>query len=412
MSSLQATKPGPGDAIQVGRQAIFDRDLKVFAYELLYRDAGGGCDITDGDRASSVTLLNAFMEIGIDRLTGPHRAFINLTRAFFVDLPALPFDPQRVVLEVLEDVQVDDALLRGLENMTAAGFVLALDDYLFQPQLAPILPLVRYIKVEIRPDGLDELARRMPELRATGALLLAEKVETEEQFRRLRDMGFDYFQGYFFARPSTVSSRRVEENAAMVTRLLARLNDPAAPLSEIVDLVCRDPGLSFKILRYVNSAGVGLRARVESIQHAVVLMGLARIRAWATLFAMAGLDNRPTEILNVGLLRAHLCERLARLCGDATPATAYTVGLLSILDAMLGRPIAELVDQLPLPDEVRRGIIACEGPYGELLRMAIALERHEPPGSACTRLPAAALVEAYAASSAAAFEAMQFIDHA
>ena len=404
--------PKPASTIQVGRQAIFDRELKVFAYELLYRDAQGSCNITDGDQASSTTLLNAFMEIGLDRITGPHKAFVNLTRHFFVDMTPLPFDRGRIVLEVLEDVEVDGALIAGLGNMRAKGFEVALDDYAFQPSLRLLLPLVQYIKVEIRPDGLGELAARMPQLRATGAKLLAEKVETAEQFEQLRALGFDYFQGYFFARPNMVQSQRVEENSAMVMQLLARLNDPDVPMAEVVDLVSRDPGLSYKVLRYVNSAAVGLRAKVDSIQRGVVLMGLGRIRAWATLFAMAGLGSRPTEILNLGLLRANLCERLCRLCGDGIPETAYTVGLLSVLDAMLGRPFASLMGELPLPEEIQHAIALREGPYGQLLEGAMALERNTWPSSICVHVTSADLIEAYAASSEAAFSTMDLIDEA
>ena len=409
MPSPSTASSGSTETIQVGRQAIFDRELEVFAYELLYRDAGGRCSFTDGDMASSLTVLNAFMEIGLDRITGPYKAFINLTRPFFVDMPPIPFSRDRVVLEILEDVNVDEELLLGISSMAGHGFELAMDDYNFQPHLQPILPLVSYIKVEIQPGGMEELARRMPELRATGARLLAEKVETVEQFEQLKALGFDYFQGYFFARPSIVRSDRVEEDSAMVVRLLARLNDPDVPMQEVIDLVSQDPGLSFKVLRYVNSAGIGLRSKVESIQRAVVLMGLSRIRAWATLFAMAGLGNRPLEILNVGLLRANLCERLCRLCKTGSPETAYTVGLLSVMDAMLSQPLTSLMDQLPLSDDVKRAIIAHEGNYGQLLEAAATLERNEWPQGLCADIEPASLVEAYAASSESAFNAMNLL---
>ena len=409
MPSPSTASSRSAETIQVGRQAIFDRELKVFAYELLYRDAGGRCSFTDGDMASSLTLLNAFMEIGLDRITGPYKAFINLTRPFFVDMPPIPFNPDRVVLEILEDVNVDEELLLGISSMAGHGFELAMDDYNFQPHLQPILPLVSYIKVEIQPGGMEELTRRMPELRATGARLLAEKVETVEQFEQLKALGFDYFQGYFFARPSIVRTDRVEENSAMVVRLLARLNDPDVPMQEVIDLVSRDPGLSFKVLRYVNSAGIGLRSKVESIQRAVVLMGLSRIRAWATLFAMAGLGNRPLEILNVGLLRANLCERLCRLCRSGTPETAYTVGLLSVMDLMLSQPLAGLMDQLPLSDQVKRAIVAHEGGYGQLLEAAVTLERNEWPHGLCADIEPAVVIEAYAASSASAFNTMELL---
>ena len=410
---MQAPSPdidSSADTIQVGRQAIFDRDLEVYAYELLYRDAGGNCTFLDGDHASSVTLLNAFMEIGLQRIAGPHKAFINLTRHFFVDMPPIPFPKQDVVLEVLEDVEVDDALLKGIANMRSKGFRLAMDDYNFQPELAPVLPLVQYIKVEIQPDGMAELERRMPELRATGAKLLAEKVETAEQFEQLKAMGFDYFQGYFFARPNLVRTERVGESSAMVMQLLARLNDPDVYMNEIVELVSQDPGLSFKVLRWVNSAAIGLRARVESIQRAVVLMGLARIRAWTTLFAMAGLGSRPIEILNLGLLRANLCERLCRLCAVGVPETAYTVGLLSVLDAMLSRPMSDLVDELPLGNDVKRALTHNEGTYGRYLDHTFKLERNDWPEDTCEGISASDLTEAYAASSEAAFMTMELLN--
>jgi EAL and modified HD-GYP domain-containing signal transduction protein len=409
---MQSSSPVPEprtETIQVGRQAIFDRDLEVFAYEILYRDEKGNCLISDGDQASSVTLLNAFMEIGLERIAGPHKAFVNLTRHFFVNMPPISFHQQDVVLEVLEDVQVDELLLQGIADIKAQGYQLALDDYRFQPELAPILPLVRYIKVEITADGMDELEQRMPELRATGAKLLAEKVETAEQFDQLKAMGFDYFQGYFFARPNLVQSERVGENSAMVMQLLARLNDPDVFMNEIVELVSQDPGLSFKVLRWVNSAAIGLRARVESIQRAVVLMGLARIRAWTTLFAMAGLGSRPIEILNLGLLRANLCERLCRLCATGVPETAYTVGLLSVLDAMMSRPMEGLVNELPLSDDVKRALTHHEGTYGRYLGHTFQMERNEYPQDTCKGITAADLAEAYLASSEAAFTTIELL---
>lgn len=409
---MQVTNANPSiasDTIQVGRQAILDRNLKVFAYELLYRDASGRNTMTDGDQASSVTLLNAFMEIGLDRIIGPHKAFINLTRHFFVDMPPIPLAAERVVLEVLEDVEVDNALLDGLVKMADQGFELAMDDYSFQPELAPILPLVHYIKVEVQPDRLDQLARHVPLLRATGAKLLAEKVETADQFAQLKAMGFDYFQGYFFARPNLVRSNRLRESNAMVMQLLARLNDPNVEIDEVVRLVSQDPSLSFKVLRYINSAAVGLRTKIESIQRAVVLMGLQRLRAWASLFAMSGLEGRPMELLNMGLLRANLCENFARLCGRGDPDVAYTVGLLSILDAMMGRPIEPLMEDLPLPQEIKCAIIAHEGMYGEILEQVVKIERNEWSAPACHGIDPAKAAEAYAASSEAAFSAMQLL---
>ncbi len=407
MPAPSPTAAAPLDTIQVGRQPIFDRDLNVYAYELLYRDVNGHNSMTDGDHASSVTLLNAFLEIGLERIIGRHKAFINMTRHFFVDMPTLPFSSENVVLEVLEDVTVDAALLKGIAAKRDQGFALAMDDYQFQPQLAPILPLVDYIKVEIEPDGLDQLVQRMPELKATGVRLLAEKVETAEQFEQLAAMGFDLFQGYFFARPKLVQSDRLPENTTMLMRLLARLNDPAVPIEEVVHLVSQDASLSFKILRYVNSAAFGMRSKIDSIQRAVVLMGLQRIRAWASLFAMAGLEGRPMELLNMGIMRASLCETFAHRNGRGDPQIAYTVGLLSILDALLARPIDALLQDLPLGDEIKQAIINHAGIYGELLKFVLDIERNHWPTDSADGPNVAEITEAYAASSALGFETLE-----
>lgn len=410
MPAPNPTTAAPTDTIQVGRQPIFDRALNLYAYELLYRDAEGRMSMTDGDQASSVTLLSAFLEIGLDRIIGPNKAFINMTRHFLVDMPTLPFSPDNVVLEILEDVEVDDTLLTGIATKRDLGFQLAMDDYQFQPQLAPILPLVDYIKVEIEPDGLDRLTQRMPQLKATGAQLLAEKVETEQQFEQLSTMGFDLFQGYFFARPELVQSDRLSENAAMLMRLLARLNDPAVPIDEVVHLVSQDPALSFKILRYANSAALGARSKVDSIQRAVVMMGLQRIRAWASLFAMSGLEGRPMELLNMGIMRASLCETFAQLQDHGKPEIAYTVGLLSILDAVLAQPIDALMEDLPLDDEIKQAIVSHKGVYGELLKSALEIERNQWPTCDASGLDVAQITEAYLASSELAFGTIEMFD--
>jgi EAL and modified HD-GYP domain-containing signal transduction protein len=396
--------------VLVGRQAIFDRKLDVYGYELLFRDEGGlnRCDEHDGDLATSRTILNAFVEIGLERLTDGRPAFINLTRGFFTEMPPIPFNPDTVVLEVLEDIPVDAHLIEAVKALHAQGYRVALDDYLFEDKWQPLLPYVSLIKVEITPRNLEHMARHIAPLRERPVTLLAEKVETQAQFRQLHALGFDLFQGYFFARPDTVSQGRLNESRAVVSRLLARLNDPEAEIDEIAGLIGQDPALSFKMLRLINSAAVGLRRRVESIHQAVVLMGLQRMRAWATLFVMAGSDKQPRELINLGLLRANLCERLSRLWGVGAPDTAYTVGLLSILDGMLSLPMDQALAELPLPDPVKRAIGAREGDYGRILDSAIRLESGRlPPGDEAEE---ARFMEIFLASSEAAFAALHAIE--
>lgn len=361
--------------VRVGRQAIFDRDLNVYAYELLYRGTPSANSEFDGDVATSSTLLNSFMNIGIDRLTGGRPAFINLTRSFFTEFPSIPFDKDQVVLEILEDIPVDEKLIQAVKNLHEQGYQVAIDDYLFESKWQPLLPYVSLIKVEIREQDLPNMEQLLAPLKQRSIKLLAEKVETHEQFRTLHQAGFDLFQGYFFARPDIVQENNLEENRAVLLNLLAKVNNPSAEIADISDLISQDPALSFKVLRFINSPAVGLRKEIDSIHQAVVLLGLARIRAWATLFSLAGEIEKPAELLNLGLFRANLCEKLCRLSNPAGADTAYTVGLLSILDGMLSMPMDKLLADLPLPQEIAEAISQQQGPFGELLSMAIQMEK-------------------------------------
>lgn len=405
---LSAASPPQASAtpqIRVGRQAIFDRDREVYAYELLFRgDAVLASHRESGDSVTSRTILDAFVEIGIDRLTAGKPAFLNLTRRFFVDLPPLPFEPGSVVLEILEDIPVDRPLIDAVTVLREQGHRVAIDDYLFEPHWEPLLPLVDIIKVEIGPQPLAEMPERIAPLRDLGLTLLAEKVETPEQYRQLHACGFDLFQGFFFARPDVIATKRVAEFQPVVSQLLAEVHNPDADIGQLSQLVSQDPGLSYKLLRLINSAATGLRRQIDSIQQAVVLLGLERIRAWATLFLLAGRDDLPNELFNLGLMRANLCERLSQETSIGRPDTAYTVGLLSVLDGMLSMPMSEALEQLPLPPSISQAIGSLEGEYGQLLRQAIALDQGvDMPGTGLPGIDGERLLTLYMESSDAAF---------
>lgn len=401
--------PGSGhDTVQVGRQPILDRDQQVHGYELLYREAGAGpgkdfC----GNRATSRTLLNTFLEIGLEHIAGPHKIFINLTKAFFTELPPIPLEKDRMVLEVLEDIEVDQPLIDAIRSLQQAGYQIALDDYRFEPHWDPLLPHVALIKVDIMGLDLAPLAGKIQALKDRGLILLAEKVETLAEFELTRDLGFDLFQGYFFAKPHIVSGRRLPENQAVMLQLLSQINDPDCTIDQLEPLVAQDPQLSFKILRYLNSAATGLPRQVESIRQAVLYVGLNRIRGWATLFAMAGHNNKSPEVLNTGLVRATLCESLSRKLQAGSPESAYTVGLLSALDALMDQPMAELVKQMPLPAPVAEALLSCTGPYGDALNCVQALERGDWHHPAMQLLPAAELNTLFIAALERARQAQQ-----
>jgi len=379
-AALAPRREGMKD-IYIGRQAIFDREMAVFAYELLFRTgphpSSQVVQSCNGDSASSEVLLNTFMEIGLEQVAGPHRVFINLTRKLFLDHPGLPFERDRVVLELLEDIPVDAALLESVERLSRQGYQLALDDYCFDLAHQPLLPWMHIVKVEVPALPLAEIARRLPDLRRHGVKLLAEKIESEQEYRQLREMGFDYFQGYYFSRPKVLAGKRLEENQLVLLRLLSALNDPEVTLEALEGIISQDASFSYKILRYMNSAAAGMPRRVDSIRQAVLYMGLKRIRAWASLLALAGQRGDTQAHFVTALVRANMCEQLVTEAGGCPPEKGFSVGLLSILDLLLGRPLAEILGELALSDEIRSALLWRQGVAGRALHCALAYERQE-----------------------------------
>jgi len=394
--------------IFIGRQAIFDRSMRVYAYELLYREGNTrNAPQFDGDQASSQVILNAFMEIGLERIAGRQRVFINLTRSFLVDLPPILFEKDRVVLEVLEDVEIDERLIEGIAELASRGFTLALDDFEFQPKWDAFLPYIDIIKVEVPALDWDNIETLLQRLHRYDIQLLAEKVETESEYRRLLDLGFDYFQGYFFSRPHVIEGRRLSENQLVTLKLLARLNDPQVSVEELETLIGQDPGLLFKILRYLNSASLALPRKVKSIKQAVVYLGLQRLRAWASLIALSRVKHKPLELFNTALVRAHTCVGLTTQTRPVEPETAFTVGLLLILDLLLDQPISEITEQLPLSNPVREALHGHAGVMGQALRCALAFENSDEKLPGFPGLNPQQIQEIYLESSERAFQEQQ-----
>ena len=362
--------------IVVGRQAIYDRRNRVVAYELLYRDGAGEFPhSTSGEQATSRVMLNAFLDLGVARMVGPLQAFVNFTHDLILSLPAIPFEPNRLVLEVLEDVEVNEELLQAISALSAKGYLIALDDYALEPKWDALLPQVDIIKFDVPSIVEDELIGQIQRLRDTGAQFLAEKIETEAQYRFYRELGFDLFQGYYFSRPQIVKGRRLSENHLTVMRLLARINDPEVEVDELSQLIAQDANLSYKVLRYMNSAALNLPRKVDSINQALVYLGLERIRGLATLMALTGVNDKPVELLISALVRAQLCQYLA-LTDDANASSCYTVGLLSVLDQLLDMSMKDVLNELPLSEKVKDALLHHTGSEGEALSCALAYEQH------------------------------------
>lgn len=340
----------------IGRQAIFDRRLNVVGYELLYRDSEDNrARFDDVTKASATTMLTAFVEIGLDNLVGGVPAFVNLSAEFLLGDYPIPLPPERTVIEVLEDVPVTPALVASLRGLRERGFRIALDDFLLTDATRPLLDVASIIKVNVLDVPRDEIAAQFAELKPCGAALLAEKISTHEEHVFLRDLGFYYFQGYFLEMPVVTRTTRMPHDRAKLLRLLATLYDQRLDLRSIEGLVAAEVGLGVRLLKLASSAAMARGETIGSLQQAMARLGVQQVAALIVLILASGFNDKPLELARQVLIRARMCELLAR---NATIPSdeMFTAGLLSLLDAILDRPLDEILAQLPLTSLVKEAL--------------------------------------------------------
>ena len=380
----------------VGRQQIYDRDLNVIAYELLFRSGTENrAAILDGDVATSQLLINAVVEIGLENLVFGRPAFVNFTKSFIVGKCEIPFDPDLLVIEVLETVEPDPDVIIALGRLRDQGYTIALDDYVNSDNRQQLLALADIIKVDLRGYSEEELALEVQRLKKLPLKLLAEKVETTEEFHQCKAMGFDYYQGYFLSRPQIVEGKTIANNQLAILQLLVKLRDPVVTFDEIVDLVKQDVSLSIKLLRYVNSLAHGVRRQIDSIRQAAIRLGMQKIRQLVTLIAMGGMTDKPKPLIETALIRARMCEILGASVRPESAEVCFTVGLFSSLDAFLDRPLTEILSELPITPEIREALLSHQGPMGRLLNSVMAFERGDWEATRLLGVDDATLQNAY-----------------
>ena len=365
--------------IFIGRQAIFDIDLDVYAYELLFRSNEEQTDalVVDGDSATSQVMLNTFIDIGLDNLVGQHKAFINLTQYFLEDANRVTVPPGQVVLEVLEDVDPNSNVIHTLTKLKDMGHTIALDDFEFSEYLRPMLSLADIVKIDVMALSQDEIESHISKLRRSDLKLLAEKVETYEEFEYLKGLGFDYYQGYFFARPTVVKGKGLKLNQTSILQLIAKVNNPDIEIAELSEIISMDISLSHKVMKFINSSASGLKIEVNSIQQAVVMLGLQTIKNWISIVVLVAGTDKPHELSKLALVRAKICLELAKASGQQKPESYFTVGLFSTLDAMMDQPLDTLLKDLPLAEDLKQSLIEKTGIHGRAITCAIAMERND-----------------------------------
>lgn len=384
---MNGAPPSTTQMTRVGRQPILGRQHQVVGYELLFRDrlAEHAASFEDGDLATSSVVVNSLVEIGLERLVGEVPAFINFTKSFLVgDLP-IPFGVDQVVIEVLESVDVDASVIQGLVDLSEQGYRIALDDFSYTSNWNPCVEVADIIKLDVLAMDRQKLAEQVMLLRNFDCKLVAEKVEDYEMFSYCTDLGFDMYQGYYFAKPSIVEQKRVSASLSALLATLAAVNDPNASSEGVGRAVASDALLTHKMLRYVNSPTFGLRHQVDSIHQAIVYIGRDATKSLATLLLLTSIDNKPPVLIRTALIRAMACKKFAEERGDDNTDAYFTAGLMSMLDALLDQPIEKIVAELPITCELKQAIVAHAGPIGACLSSILACERDYSAGDDASR---------------------------
>ncbi len=364
--------------VLVARQPVISRSLRTLGFELLFRSSQTDttASIVDGDAATATVVSNAIGEIGLDGIVGDGIAFVNVTAHFLTErglLDVLP--PERCVLEILEDTDVTDEVVSGVERLVERGYTFAMDDFDRWGPTAPLLKYASYVKYDHRAVHGDALLEAIEVDHDADRRVVIERIETHHDHEAAALAGADYFQGYFFARPTTMTATSISANALILMRLLTRINQPNTSLDEIIDVLSQDVAMSVKTLKYVNSAAYGLGGGVDSIRHAAVLVGRDSLRCWTMLELMTALGDKPIELARLALIRARFCELVALRRGLPQADSFYTVGMLSLLDAMTDTPMALVTERIAVADSIRSALLGEDSPFTAVLTLAIAIEQ-------------------------------------
>ncbi|MGA1867238.1 MAG: EAL and HDOD domain-containing protein [bacterium] len=358
--------------IYVARQPILKKNRAIYAYELLFRDSlANFIPDVDGDFATSMVLSSSFLSIGIEAITGGRRAFINFTENLLIKKIPLMFPKEKTVIEMLENIEVKEIIIDICKEMKKHGYIIALDDFVYSVQKEPLISLVDIVKFDFNACSIEEIkesAQRFP----SHVKLLAEKIETYEIFRTAQDMGFDYFQGYFFCRPEILQAKELSGSQMNLLQIMAEANKPEVEFRKIEDLILHDITISYKLLRYINSAHFMRRREISSIKEAIIYLGEEELRRFISLIAMSNLAaKKPNELIMTSCIRAKFCELCAHHNNNKRikPWELFTVGLFSLIDAILDQPIEIIMKKLPLNDTITNTLIHKSGELSHYLRL-------------------------------------------
>ncbi|MDR3543465.1 MAG: HDOD domain-containing protein [Desulfosporosinus sp.] len=362
----------------VARQPIFDRREKIFAYELLFRqDKQNSYNSVNGDRATEDVILNCFLSIGMNMLTGGKRGFINFTENSLKSQIAYSLPKEHLVIEVLETVEPDQDIIFACKQLKEAGYLIVLDDFVFEPRFWPLIDLADIIKVDFLSTDVHERRNIIKRIGSRKIKFLAEKVETRADFEQACQMGYSYFQGYYFCKPVVISGKRIPLLKHNLLRLMGKINTPEVDFEIIDTLIKGDVSLSYNLLKFINSSVFGFKSKINSIKQALVLLGMSEVRKWASIIILQNIgDDKPNELIVNSIVRATFGEALAsKTIFKEQASNIFLMGMFSLIDAFLDRPLSDVLAELPLTNEVKRALLGEDNQIRAILDLILAYEK-------------------------------------
>lgn len=362
--------------IMVARQPIYNNQMGVFGYELLFRSPDKNNDKFEPVVATSRVIASTILDFDLESFSQHRKLVINMTRAFIDVIKEIPLPANQIILDIPDNCSIDNELITKLKELKALGYGISVGGYKVLKDQR-LLPIADIFKVDVRSFNIDKLDLLIKFLsRYSGLSLLALKVETMEEYRTYCDKGFDYLQGYFLSKPRIYENRELASSELSILQLLSTVYDYETPVEELEKIITHDPSLSYKLIKLVNAPFFRVMREIDSIQQAIVLLGRKEISKWASLLMLSGLKDKPAALMEVALLRSKTCELLAEKAGLSSD-NYFSVGMFSALDLLMKQPIKSIMSRLPLTEEFKLAVIDHQGSLGEALSCALAFENAE-----------------------------------
>lgn len=359
----------------VARQPILDREKEVFAYELLFRDGKGNC-YPDVEKTSNKVKSQRQLTLGLDEISCNKTSFVSLNRDTLVKGMPSSLEPDSVIIELGADASLGNGLEEACKLVKSNGFRLALDYSAMNGDQHLILPHLDVIKVDVMQSDYEAIADNVPKFADANVKLIADNVETPQDFGIYRDMGFDYFQGYFFSRPESIKQQNLPTSKLTMVELIGESSSEDFELDRINQIIERDVGLSYLLLRFINNPTINKRYKISSLRHALNYLGEVEIKKFIALLALANLsDEKPVELTHLSLVRAKFCDLVAQERGvGSNPPSGFLVGLFSLLDGLLDQSMHNLLEQIPLAEDVKVALCGGQNEFALYLMLVKSFE--------------------------------------